>query len=144
MGNGTTGGTPAGNYNGAAFPAIPPCQDLCDLVAQIIQILYFMIGVGIWILIPVLFAWGGVMIMIARGNPTKASEARKILTGAVWGVVIMLCAWVIVSTFVTFFKLTGIGGFDKGGNCMVANPCGNPCPNGESCVWNGSAYGCGQ
>ena len=85
---------------------LPPCQNLCDFVAQIIQILYFLIGVGIWIVIPVMFVWGGVSIMLARGNPAKASEARKILTGAVVGVIIMLCAWLIVSTFVHFLGFT--------------------------------------
>jgi len=103
MGNGTTGGTPAGTYGSYSFGAIPPCQNLCDLVAQIIQVLYYFIAAGIWIFVPVLFAWGGIKMMLARGNPTKASEARKVLTGTLWGVIIMLCAWLIVSTFIHFF-----------------------------------------
>jgi hypothetical protein len=97
------------------------CQDLCDFVAQIIQVLYFIIAVGIWIIIPILFAWGGVKIMIARGDPGKASEGRKTLTGAVVGVIIMICAWLIVSIFVHFFNLSSyIPYFGNGGSsCTI-------------------------
>ena len=75
-----------------------------------------MIGVGIWIFIPILFAWGGIKFMLARGDPGKASEARKVLTGTLWGVIIMVCAWLIVSTFVHFFGLSSaIPYFGTGG-----------------------------
>ncbi len=147
-GNYLNPGASSGRYASA------PCQNLCDFVAQIIQVLYFIIGVGIWVLIPVMFLYSGITIMLARGNPAKVSDARKALTGTVVGVVIMLSAWIIVSTFVGFFKLTGIGGFNQGGNCLVSQPTGGnngsscspsdcgSCPNGESCLWNGSSCGC--
>ena len=106
-------GQPSGSPYGSA-----KCQDLCDLVAQIIAILYFIMGVGIWIILPIMFLWAGISIMLARGNPAKASEGRKALTGAVIGVGIMLAAYLIVSSFVGFFKFTGFGGFD-GAACTV-------------------------
>lgn len=91
---------------------LPPCQNLCDLVAQIITILYYVMAVGIWIIIPIMFAYGGIKFMLSRGDPAKTSEARKMLTGVVVGVVIMISAYLIVSIFIGFFNLTNvIGGF---------------------------------
>jgi hypothetical protein len=66
------------------------------------HIAYFMIGIGIWIIVPMAFLIGGVMFMISRGDPGAVSRARAWLTNAVWGVVIMLCAWLIVATFISF------------------------------------------
>jgi hypothetical protein len=123
-----------GNYLGSQGPApyqSARCQDLCDFVAEIIQILYFIIGVGIWIIIPILFGYSGVQIILARGNPAKVSEARKSLTGALIGVVIMLCAWLIVSTFVGFFKLGNyVGAFGSNGNCIVSPAANGTLNNG--------------
>ena len=116
-----------GNYLSpqAPYGASSQCQNLCDLVAQIIQIIYFVMGVGLWIVVPIMAGWAGVNIVIARGNPTKVSEARKMLTGAIIGVAIMVCAWLIVSTFIGFMKLANVGGFSAD-TCQVANPTANP------------------
>jgi ABC-type uncharacterized transport system permease subunit len=103
---------------------LPPCADLCDFMAEIIQIIYFIIGVGIWILVPIMVGYAGVRMILARGNPGSVSEARKAALGAVIGVAIMLCAWLIVSTFVALFGLAGsIGVFGgSGGNCLAPPP----------------------
>ena len=112
-----------GNYLGAGTSGtsqtngLPPCQDLCDLTAQIVQILYFVMAVGIWIIIPITFAYGAIMLMISQGEPAKISEARKILIGTLIGVAIMLCAYLIVSAFVGFLGLQGIGSFGGAGLC---------------------------
>jgi predicted small integral membrane protein len=96
-----------------------PCQDLCDLFAQIIAVLYYFMAVGIWIIIPIMFLWGGVKLMISRGDPAKTSEARKMVTGAVIGVAIMLCAYLIVSAFIGFLKIPNVGGFGGTAACEV-------------------------
>lgn len=76
------------------------CSNLCDLVAQIANIIYYAIGVVIWIITPILVAVGGIMIMLGGANPEMVSRGKKTITGAVWGIAIVLLAWLIVYVFV--------------------------------------------
>jgi hypothetical protein len=106
---------------GTAGGNIPPCNNLCDLIAQIANVIYFMMAVVIWIIAPITITIAGIRIMMAGGNiaaPTKEnpgelSAAKKMITGAVVGIVIVLCAWLIVKTFVTAMGINGIGGFSS-------------------------------
>jgi hypothetical protein len=95
-----------------------PCTDLCDFVAQFAQIIYFMIALVIWIIAPILVAVGGIMYMLAGANPGMLERAKKTLTGVVWGLAIVLCAWLIVYTFVSVLGSLGtyVGGFGTNGN----------------------------
>jgi len=99
-GAGTPGGTDAKN-----------CQDLCDLVCTSSNVVYFAIGVVIWIIAPIMIAWSGIMLVISRGSPEKTGQARKMVTGVVIGLLIVLCAYLIVYTFVSVMGISGIGGF---------------------------------
>lgn len=87
------------------------CTSLCDLTATIIHIIYFGIAVVIWIVTPVMIAWGGIRLMLTRGNPEGMSGAKKQITGTVIGLVIVLTAYLIVYTFVTVLGIAGVGGF---------------------------------
>ncbi len=49
--------------------------------------------------------YGGIMMMINSGNPSKLKESQGIIFSAIIGIVIMLSAWVILNTF--FNLLTG-------------------------------------
>ncbi len=99
--------------NAAAGAVSQTCSNLCDLVAQIANIIYYMIGVVIWIITPILVAVGGIMIMLGGTNPEMISRGKKTITGAVWGIVIVLLAWLIIFTFVSAFGKLGsyVGGF---------------------------------
>ena len=97
--------------DGTVTPYIPPCNSLCDLIAQIANVIYFMIAIILWIVAPVLVTVGGIMIMLAGANPGLIETGKKTVTGVVWGVVIVLCAWLIVKTVVTNFGISGVGGF---------------------------------
>lgn len=104
--------------------AIPQCSNLCDLVAQIANVIYYAIAVVIWIITPILVAVGGIMIMLDGASPEMVGRGKKTITGAVWGVVIVLIAWLIVFTFVgAFGKLGTYIGFFPGGKstCSVAS-----------------------
>lgn len=103
---------------------LPMCNDLCDLVAQIANIIYFMIAVIIWIVAPALVAASGIMFMIAGPNPDMIGRARKTLTGVVWGLAITLCAWLLVFTFVHAIGnlsqfVGGFGGPDGKAACSL-------------------------
>jgi hypothetical protein len=114
-------GSPAVNTGGNNLPT---CQNLCDFLVQVAQVIYFAIGVVIWIIVPILVAIGGLMILLAGASPELVSRGKKTITGAIWGMVIVLCAWLIVFTFVNAFGGLSryVGGFGgNGGNieCTV-------------------------
>ena len=102
---------------------LPTCSNLCDLVAQIAQVIYFAIAVVIWIITPIMAAVGGIMIMLGGASPEMVGTGKKSITGAVWSLIIVLCAWLIVYTFVgAFGGLSKYIGFFPGGpaTCSVA------------------------
>ena len=90
---------------------MPPCRNLCDLIAQFVHVVYFMIALVIWIATPAMFAWGGIKFMTSRGNPEGIGEARKMLRGTAIGLVIILVAYIFVLTFVRVLGIIGVGGF---------------------------------
>jgi hypothetical protein len=109
--------------NNAGNTSMPVCNNLCDLVAQIAQVIYYAIAVVIWIVTPVLVAVGGIMIMLGGANPEMVGRGKKTITGAVWGVVIVLVAWLIVFTFISAFgKLGTYVGFFPGGKSTCSVP----------------------
>jgi hypothetical protein len=99
-GAGATGGTDNTN-----------CQSLCDLICTSANVVYFGIGVVIWIIAPIMFAWSGILFILARGSPDKTSQAKKMITATVIGLLIVICAYLIVYVFVKTLGITGIGGF---------------------------------
>ncbi|MDE2019910.1 MAG: hypothetical protein KGJ13_06230 [Patescibacteria group bacterium] len=114
---GSASSTPPGGDTGGK--PMPVCSNLCDLISTILNVAYFMIGVVIWIIAPITVAVGGIMYMFAGPNPGMTKTAKTLLTGVVWGLVITLSAYVIVSAFVGALKITGIGGFGQNA-CSMA------------------------
>jgi hypothetical protein len=88
-----------------------PCKSLCDLINTFINIVYFAMSVGIFIIAPISVVIGGVMIMLAGANPGMLETGKKVLTGAVIGIVIVLCSYLIVATALKVLGVTGVGGF---------------------------------
>jgi hypothetical protein len=98
-----------------------PCQSLCDLVFTIETDIYVGIAFTIWIILPIMFVVAGIMFMMAGANPGLLQTAKKALWGAVIGAIIVLCAYLLISTFVTFMKITNIGGFSSGSPTCTLN-----------------------
>jgi hypothetical protein len=103
--------------SGKEIPNPNACQSLCDLLATII--IYFGIGLVIWILAPLFFVVSGVMFLIAGANPEEIGKAKKMLVGTAIGVAIVLSAWIIVNTFIFVLGVSGIGGFGTNA-CPIA------------------------
>ncbi len=106
-GAGATGGTDNKN-----------CQSFCDLVCTVANVVYFSIGVVIWIIAPIMFAWSGLSIILSRGSPEKTSQAKKMLTATIIGMLIVICAYLIIYTFVKVVGISGVGGFGVD-SCVV-------------------------
>ncbi len=102
-----------GNYlsKNSDGTAPTPCTSLCDLINTFINIVYFGMSIAIFIIAPIMVVAGGIMIMFAGANPGMLESGRKAITAAVVGLLIVLCAYLIVNTFITVLSVTGVGGF---------------------------------
>ncbi len=82
------------------------CRSLCDLIHTLMHIIAFGMSITLYVATPILFAWGGILILISAGNPSKISEGKKILTGTLIGLLIILSAYLIVKTFINTLGIT--------------------------------------
>ncbi len=115
-----------GNYMTNATPPHPnppsvpkTCSNLCDLVQTFVNIIYFVMSVALFIVAPILVMVGAIMIIFAGANPGMLENGKKTITSTVIGIVIILCSYVIISTFLYALNITGIGGFNNAS-------CGSP------------------
>jgi hypothetical protein len=90
-----------------------PCQSLCDLVRTVVSDIYIGIAFIIWIILPISFIAGGIMYMLGGANPGLLTSAKSTLKGAVIGTIIVLCAYLLIATFVQFMRISNIGGFSS-------------------------------
>lgn len=86
-----------------------PCTT-CDLFKMVKNV----IDLILYILTPVLatffFIWAGFLMLIAGASPGWYNKGKGIFTNTVWGVVIVLLAWVVANTFIQFFGPNNIAG----------------------------------
>jgi len=72
-----------------------------ELAGQIVKTLMGVVGV----IAVLMLIWGGIMYMTSAGNDEKIGTAKKIITGAIIGLVVSILAYVIVD-----FVIKAIGG----------------------------------
>ena len=104
-----------GNYDSSTtvMPGAPSnaCTSVCDLIGTFINVTYFAMSAALFILAPVLFVVGGIMFLMSGANPGMLEKAKKTLTSTLIGLLIVLCAYLLIYTFVKALNITGIGGF---------------------------------
>jgi hypothetical protein len=66
-----------------------------DLKGTVINIIQWVLGL-LGLIAVVMILYGGFMWMTAGGNEDKVSTAKKIITAAVIGLIVILLAWAIV------------------------------------------------
>ena len=89
---------------------VPACSR-AELIHTFIHIIYFGMGVALYIIAPIAFGWGGIMFLISGGNEGRIGTAKKIMTGTAIGVVLVLSSFLIVKIFIGVLGIQGIGGF---------------------------------
>ena len=97
-----------GNY---VNPTANACTNLCDLIGTFINIIYFAMSIAIFIITPIMFVVGSIMVMISGANPEMLGRGKKILISTVVGLAIVLCSYLIVSTVISVLGIGGVGGF---------------------------------
>ncbi len=111
----------------------PPCQ-LCHLFVMLDSVLDFIILRLTPIVAVLMLVISGVMFMVAnfsgaemlpggaQGGPQLLSQAKKTLTAAAFGLVIIFSAWIIINTFLGFIGVNTWTGLESGWwqiNCPV-------------------------
>jgi hypothetical protein len=87
---------------------IVPCTGTDCTVCDIATLAQRVLNAGIYIAVfmsAILFAWAGVTMVTAGGNPGKVTQAKSIFWNVTVGLVLILAAWLLVD--VIFATLTG-------------------------------------
>lgn len=77
---------------------------LCDFLALIDNVVKFATQL-VFVLVVIYMIWGAFLIITSGGSKDRVTKGRKIITSAIIGMVIVLGAWLIVST--VFLVVTG-------------------------------------
>ncbi len=89
---------------------------LDELIQTVLNVVSFGITLALFVAAPILFGWGGIKIMLGSQLPglekgSTISEGKKILTGTLIGILIVLTAYLMIKTLVSLLGITNIGGF---------------------------------
>ena len=75
----------------------PDTCNLCHILELIKNLIEFLLQIGV-VFAGLFIAWGAFVIMTAQDSEEKVKSGREIMTTAIWGVVIALSSWLIIST----------------------------------------------
>ena len=79
-----------------------PCTT-CDFFAMIRHTIDFMLYLVTPALATFFFVWAGFLMLLSGANPSLFGQAKKIFTGTVYAVALILTAWLITNTFIQAF-----------------------------------------
>ncbi len=86
-----------------------PCTT-CDFFKMVKNV----IDLGLYVMTPVLatlfFIWAGFQMLLSGANPGMYSGAKKIFTNTIYGVIIILTAWLVANTFIQLLGPSNIAG----------------------------------
>lgn len=88
----------------------------CDIFVLINKILEFVLTRLVPMVAVLLLIFGGLYMLVARGNPGTLGQAKSILTATVVGMVIIFIAWVGLNTFLTYMGVANWTGLTDNPN----------------------------
>ena len=83
---------------------------LCSLTQLARNVLNFAIFIAI-VMSAVLFAWAGIRYLTNMGNLNVAATARKTLQNVFLGLLLILCAWLVINTLMGIMVNSTFKGF---------------------------------
>lgn len=92
------------NPNDVAVSGIISCYNECDfsdIFRTVNNIIYFLITIVFIPVVVIMFMYAGYTYITAGGDSKKVVKVRSLLKHIVLGMVIILCAWLIVRTFMS-------------------------------------------
>lgn len=83
-----------------------PCDwdALLELVNNVVHFILFDMLVPI---AAIMFCYCGFLMLTSGGEPAKKTQAKKIFSNVVWGLVIAIAAWLIIETLLTVLGYDG-------------------------------------
>src|SRR3989344_2349490 len=78
-------------------PGSAPVTEVTGLGQYIQPVYRFSLGIG-GLFAMLFIVYGGILYTVSVGNPSKQGEAKDIITNAVWGLVLLLGAFLILNT----------------------------------------------
>jgi hypothetical protein len=98
-----------------------PCTSVCDILRTLQRAIYFGITLVLFVLAPIMFLAGGIMVAMGGANPGILSMGKTTLWRAFIGTVIALGAFLIIATFLWL-----VGNPARGGVAWPQIQCNNP------------------
>lgn len=98
---------------------IPDACTIADLFNTVVRVTNFLIAFAGLVAV-VMLVWAGLDMVLAAGNPGSYAKAKKKMTGAIGGFVLVALAFVIVNTLVSGSLKLGI----KNGTQIFTDPKG--------------------
>lgn len=101
--------------------SLKKCVSLCDALLTFKNITEFIISLALFILAPLFLGIGGFTILTAGANPARRSQGTTMIRGTIIGIIIILSAFVLISSFIRLIGVTGgvIQGFNQPIECTL-------------------------
>jgi hypothetical protein len=118
--------------SGAPAPGstLKRCTSICDIMATGQNILDFGISLLLFVIAPLFFVYGGILILISGGNPGLHSKGVGVVRMNITAILIVMAAYLIVNTFITALNLKQgegfIQGFNKPIECKIPDKIQSP------------------
>jgi len=92
---------------------INPCN-LCHIFELLNNVLAFVLTCLVPIAATIMLVWGGFYFLVSGAKPTDVNKAKRIVTAAVVGLVIIFVAWMFLNTFLTSIGVAEWTGLEEG------------------------------
>lgn len=84
-----------------------PCCDFNEAAILVNRIINWFLSIAV-VVAAITFSVAGANILLNPDNPSKRSEAWAMFRKTVWGIVIILLAWLVINTLVKTLVNTGV------------------------------------
>ncbi|MBI4085412.1 MAG: hypothetical protein HY432_02835 [Candidatus Liptonbacteria bacterium] len=117
--------------------------NVCHLFSTAQMVIYFIMTLTLFVIGPIMITIGGMMMLVSGGSEERFSSGRKMATGAVWGILIALGAFLIVNTLLSAIasQTEGFGGSGFTISCSATSPFNPTNPfSGNAGDYSGEQY----
>ncbi|NQV00464.1 MAG: hypothetical protein HQ538_07025 [Parcubacteria group bacterium] len=109
----------SGGYGLELVPSELPRDDIAEIIIRIVRYVVGLVGIILFVML----VYGGVMYMTSAGNEEQIGKAKKVLTYAIIGIIIVAFSFLITEFIVS--ALTDSGGGAPSGGGSGGGPSGS-------------------